>query len=244
MGQDKEEQEYKGSRAAMLDLIGNENFKNQLIEIINQDNVQFSDKELFIPKSKEDVKEAELKDFLKDTEWTYLGDGIKKWWLEIFIPNVRTPNWDFISTCTINGQKGLLLVEAKAHSSEVNPKDKCTSENEANINKIENAINEAKDEINKVLSNSSISISKDSCYQLSNRIAHAWWLANQGIPVVLLYLGFLNRSEMTGNGTIFMEDSDWQTCFKDYAANVGVDNLIDKEINTGKSQFKLICRSY
>ena len=69
-------------------------------------------------------------------------------------------------------------------------------------------------------------------------------MANNGIPVVLLYLGFLNCKEMEGNGKVFENDSDWQNCFIAYASMVGVDSLIDKPINCGQSVFKLICKSY
>lgn len=236
--------EFKGSQRAILELISSENCNNELEGIIQLSNFKFSNDDLFMPKSKENFKEAELKDFLKDTDWPELANQIKDWWLEVVKPNTRSPNWDFVSTCSINGKKGLLLVEAKAHWNEVKENDKCGSTNGENRNKIQNAINNAKKDINEKISPRNIAISRDKCYQISNRIAHAWWLANQGVPVILLYLGFLNCQEMSDSGKVFENDSDWQKCFKDYAAKVGVDFLIDKEINCGKSQFKLICRSY
>jgi hypothetical protein len=39
-------------------------------------------------------------------------------------------------------------------------------------------------------------ISRDSHYQISNRFAWSWKLTQLGIPVVLVYLGFLNASDM------------------------------------------------
>jgi hypothetical protein len=233
---------FRGSQGAMLELINSG--ITEIEKVIGQSNVRFSKDEVYMPKSMDKYKEAELKDFLNDTNWPGLGDKIKGWWLEVIKQGTRTPNWDFVSTCTINGQTGLLLVEAKAHQKELKVNDRLKSTNTKNQNKIQRAISEAREQINKLISQESILISSDKCYQLSNRIAHAWWLANQGVPVILLYLGFLNRTEMSGNGKIFKNNEEWQKCFKVYASRVGVDSLINKEIDCGKGKFTLLIRSY
>ena len=44
-------------------------------------------------------------------------------------------------------------------------------------------------------------------YQLSNRFAWSWKLAMLGVPVVLLYLGFLNAQDMQDDGDLF-----WKSC--------------------------------
>lgn len=236
---------FKGSQSAMLELIDSGKHFTEFEKIINQINVQFSKSEVYMPKGSENHKEAELKDFLKNTIWSGLGDMIRDWWLEEIRSGTRTPNWDFVSTCTINEQTGLLLVEAKAHWNELKADDRAGAKpNSKNLFKIRSAIREAREEINKVTAPLSISISIDRCYQLSNRVAHAWWLANQGVPVILLYLGFLNRTEMSKNGKIFEDNNEWQKCFQAYASNVGADSFINNEINCGKSKFKLLCRSY
>src|SRR5947199_10071835 len=42
------------------------------------------------------------------------------WWLAVAgAQRTATPNWDIASTCTIDGRRGLLLVEAKAHDAEL-----------------------------------------------------------------------------------------------------------------------------
>ena len=140
---------FKGSQSAMLDLISSPNFFAKLAEIIDDSSVKFSLEEKHVPLSKGKFNEAELKDFLKETFLPVIGDQIRDWWLDVVKPNTRTPNWDFVSTCSINGIKGLLLIEAKAHWNEVKENDKCGSSNEKNRNKIEFAINEAKEEINR-----------------------------------------------------------------------------------------------
>lgn len=233
----------KGSQNEVISLIEKGIIISKLEEIIDDSTVQFSKKDKNKPLKDEDFKEAELKNFLKETSRPELGGQIRDWWLKVYKYNTRTPNWDFVSTCTIDGQEGLLLVEAKAHTREVKKNEKCGSTNKENREKIEKAIEKAKKEINNLNPSIDIKISKDNCYQLSNRVAHAWWLANNGIPVILLYLGFLNCNEMEKNGKIFENNEDWQNCFQKYASSVGVDIIIDKSINCGKSKFKLICRS-
>ena len=48
-------------------------------------------------------------------------EQLRCWWLAAK-GRANTPNWDIASTCTIKGKPGLLLVEAKAHVSELCPK--------------------------------------------------------------------------------------------------------------------------
>ena len=71
-----------------------------------------------------------------------LGDQLRKWWLAV-PRRANTPNWDVASTCTIKGQRGLLLVEAKAHSAELGESDSCGSRNRGNRERIRWAITEA-----------------------------------------------------------------------------------------------------
>ena len=120
-----------------------------------------------------------------------------------------TPNWDIASTCTIKGQRGLLLVEAKAHSAELGESDSCGSRNRGNHERIRWAITEAAAGLQTATGSSWI-LSPDGHYQLSNRFAWSWKLASLGIPVVLLYLGFLNAEEMTDRGQVFGSAGQWE----------------------------------
>ena len=70
---------------------------------------------------------------------------------------------------------------------DVKSKDSDASvDSEKNHERINKAINEANNQIKNIFPQ--IAISSDTCFQLSNRVANAWWLSNQGIPVVLLNL--------------------------------------------------------
>jgi hypothetical protein len=53
-------------------------------------------------------------------------------------------------------------------------------------------------------------VSRDSHYQISNRFAWSWKLTTLGLPVVLIYLGFLGAHEMGDRGQPFMKVSDWE----------------------------------
>ena len=46
---------------------------------------------------------------------------LKTWWLAVTGrgKGARTPNWDIASTCAVRDKPGLLLIEAKAHSNEL-----------------------------------------------------------------------------------------------------------------------------
>jgi hypothetical protein len=47
-------------------------------------------------------------------------------------------------------------------------------------------------------------------YQLANRIAWAWKLASMGVPVVLVYLGFLHATEMSDRGEWLVDRTQWE----------------------------------
>ena len=150
-----------------------------------------------------------------------LGDQLRKWWLAV-PRGANTPNWDIASTCTIKGQRGLLLVEAKAHSAELGESDSCGSRNPGNRERIRRAIAEAAAGL-QVATGIPWNMSPDGHYQLSNRFAWSWKLASLGIPVVLLYLGFLNAEDMTDRGQVFGSAGQWERSLRSHSGGV-VDN--------------------
>jgi hypothetical protein len=52
---------------------------------------------------------------------------------------------------------------------------------------------------------------------MSNRFAWAWKLTELGIPVVLVYLGFLKADEMRGRGKPFADAADWEHLVKEHS---------------------------
>ena len=166
------------------------------------------------------AKEAEL-----DKEKTLLSPGtrieLQNWWLAVRGRGrgTSTPNWDIASTCKIMGKTGLLLMEAKAHRKELSEPDKCGATG-ANFVRIGCAISEASTGLKKLTGNP-WNLSRDTKYQLSNRFAWSWKLASLGIPVVLVYLGFLNATDM--EEPLFHCHADWEGALKNYS-NSRVDN--------------------
>jgi hypothetical protein len=63
-------------------------------------------------------------------------------------------------------------------------------------------------------------LSQDSHYQLANRFAWSWKLASMGIPVVLVYLGFLSASEVNDLGMTFADSADWSRVILEHSRNI------------------------
>ena len=140
-------------------------------------------------------------------------ERLEEWWLAT---RATTPNWDIASTCRINGKQGLILVEAKAHGAELTKQDDCGSENPENVKQIGKAISEASRSLQARTENK-WKLSPEGYYQLSNRFAWSWKLATLKIPVVLVYLGFLNACEMDSPDTkLFCSEPEWQRVLRTY----------------------------
>jgi len=147
-------------------------------------------------------------------------EELLSWWLKIR-PYANTPNWDIASTCTVNSTRGLLLVEAKAHDRELSPAGKSkprTDNGWRNHAKIASAIAQANAGLNALLPG--WRLSRDTHYQLSNRLAWAWKLLDLGIPVILIYLGFLRAQEMVDQGQPFDSPEAWETCLRIYSEGI------------------------
>jgi hypothetical protein len=157
----------------------------------------------------DEAKLGETKGFLDDERQC---ETVTRWWLAVR-RNANTPNWDLVSTCTIDEHKGLVLLEAKAHEPELHLKDRCGAANKQNRKQIIQAIGEA----NKALRNGWL-LSADRCYQLRYRFAWAWKVASLGRPVVLIYLGFLNAHEMDQP---FQNLAAWERSLLEYADGCG-----------------------
>ncbi len=151
---------------------------------------------------------------------------LKKWWFKV--PGGLAPNWDIVSQCVVRSgsqaKRGLLLVEAKAHDAELEREagDKklraganCNSRH--NHERIGRAIEEANVGLRSLTGDMGWSLSRDSCYQMANRFAWAWKLVSLGMPVVLVYLGFLDAIEMSDESNPFRRHAEWVECVKMHA---------------------------
>ena len=161
-----------------------------------------------------DDAESELPDFcrLNRANWNFHG-ALRSWWLPESPLNkkARTPVWDFISTCSISGREGLLLVEAKAHEGELDWAGKrleadASQQSQINHDHIRDAVMMMSHRLSRV-SREKAALSINSHYQLVNRVAWSAFLANRGIPVALLYIAFTGD---TGVPRFIRDEGHWQ----------------------------------
>ena len=174
------------------------------------------------------------------------------WWLPNDRLDARTPNWDIASTCMINGSPGVLLIEAKAHDEELikeaagrqlEGRDKGDqAARQASHDTIGAAIEEARAGLS-AATGLPWQISRDSHYQLSNRLAWSWKLAMLGFPVILVYLGFLKADEMTDKGKPFATAADWGKLVRDHGAGVVPPEIWNREWSVASQPFVPLLRS-
>ena len=148
---------------------------------------------------------------------------LRSWWLAA-PRGANAPNWDIASTCTIRGEHGLLLVEAKAHVNELSSAGKSRPD-ASSSNSLQNhdRIGEATSEATEGLGNATgrqWCLSRDHHYQISNRFAWSWKLASLRIPVALVYLGFLNALEMAVDGPLLRTRTHWAGVMKAHGRGV------------------------
>jgi hypothetical protein len=143
-----------------------------------------------------------------------VGKSLVRWWLAL--PNIgRVPHWDIASTCLVKGQPGLLLIEAKAYDEELIKEEagkkqekKETFGQKRNREQIRDRMLESSSDFTDS-TRMVWDLSIEHHYQMSNRFAWAWKLIELGMPVILVYLGFLNADEMSDLGKPFISHEAW-----------------------------------
>jgi len=235
-----EVKKHRGSRIHILKWVKRPDFTDQLSHLLCPTGAIIKCTDKWQPKgcSKFDKDEVRLKWFCqtlninKETLW--------KWWL---VHWGNMPNWDLASTCTIKGEKGLILIEAKAHTNELNTDGKRLALNASvrsrkNHEQICQAISEASHALSEVVKG--IDISCCTHYQLANRIAFSWKIASLGIPVILVYLGFLGDKSWQDK---FTDNNHWNCELRKYMDKHVPEDFIDQWICCGKSKMQMIIRS-
>lgn len=213
-----------------------------LTSFLRLPNVVISYNDVWAPRGLKDYKETTLMDsidFLPRDKCK----ALVEWWLEK-PRGARLPNWDIASTCTIEGVRGLLLVEAKAHHKELSEAGKSqptTFNGRMNHDHIGIAIEQANSGLRG--SSKDWALTRDSHYQLSNRFAWTWKLADLGIPVVLVYLGFLNAMEMFDQGQPFENKKGWDICIRNYAKNIVPDDAWERKLEINNIPVWFLIRS-
>jgi len=212
---------YRGSRKHILDLVESINFLEILNNLLKNSGATVSDEDIYIPKGYNEPEEMELRDFgpkyLADLiDWSM----IRKWWPD---HPAKSPQWDLLTTYSVAGERGLILLEAKANEAELDWKGKSLLKNASekaihNHQQIGKCISEACQSLNKKIPG--VNIQRDSHYQLANRIAFAWKLAQCGMSAVLLYLGFIGDSGISDVGVPFRDNDHWQRVMGAYMQGI------------------------
>jgi len=236
----------RGSRKHILDWVKQSCFVKELNDLLHSTNVVVdAESDHWMPNAN-DPTEARLeceegKRLLPNGDFA---DQLARWWL-VHPRGANTPNWDLAASCTIRGRKGLVLVEAKAHKGELDWGSKALDRNASpdskeNHQRIGEAIEEARHYLNQVLGGT-VAISRDDRYQFSNRVAYAWELASLGVPVVLVYLGFIGDEYF--NSDYFRDANHWRRAMGDYMQDLVPHSLPDMEVDCGQATFRLIISS-
>jgi len=206
----------------------------------------------WMPRGFEMVEECQLhrRSRVHDSE---LCDRLATWWLPADQLTDRTPNFDITATCLVDGRPGIVLVEAKAHDNELIRESagrKITSsetkEQQPRRESSHKTIGAAIDQARAGLSAETglgFGISRDACYQLSNRFAWAWKLADSGFPVVLVYLGLLNAEDMAKDGRPFHTHEEWEQLVRSHSAAVVPDAIWNRKWTVSGQPFIPIIRS-
>lgn len=236
----------RGSRKHVLDWTERSTFLAELESLLPEVPMEFDEAARWAPIGHENSKEARLSTFgpawlQESDEWAALGD----WWL-VHKRGANTPNWDIAVAGTIEGKPGLVLVEAKANHRELSTAGKPLA-SDASANSIENharigeAIAEAQAGWREI--DPGVSISRASHYQLANRMAHAWKIAQHGLPVVLVYLGFTGDDGIRDAGEPFSDDDDWQTAFAEHTKGLVPRDLLGRRHVVGDTPLWFFSRS-
>lgn len=236
---------YRGSRKHVLDWTGRSSFLDEFHELIGNLPVDLSGA-LVMPRGISAPQEARLEQFGPtwlpgNPAWEHLCN----WWL-CHQRGANTPNCDIAAGCFIEGRPGLVLVEAKANWPELSASGKNRAKPESdrsreNHDRIGAAINEAR--IGWCEHYPGVEISRDSHYQLSNRLAFAWKLAMLGIPTVLMYLGFTGDKGISDAGQYFQDDSDWKEAFRQYSNERVPEAVLEQRLEFGTAPVWLLVRS-
>lgn len=232
---------HNGSRRDVLLLLDSVSYVEALNSALAGTGTVISACDVHRPIGSVDVREYELPEFSRE----YLDGRFDNrqitepaWWIVKHNARVRTPNFDLISTCTIREMPGVLLVEAKAHHEELETCGKSfnSSSNLENHQKIGASIELANHALNAIAPG--FNLSRDAFYQLSNRMAWGWRLASLGVPVTVLYLGFVQDPYWPKDR--FESDEDWMQTARSYLGNVVPVNVLNRRLQCSERGSLLI----
>ena len=215
------------SRKLILKFVSSKNYLFTINSLIKKVNASITKEDIRMPNPPFDSNEADDNAIAK-LLCLYCGaDTDSIWWRNI-LRSYSSQSWDFISTCTIDGKKGILLVEAKAKKGEM----KLIARKKKNYD-----FSQPNKELNELIPG--VELSNEKCPQLSNHIAHAWAMSKQDMPVILLYLGFC----YSHGRCAFKTPLEYKASFKKHVRSIGADKLLDLKIADERTSFTFLCEA-
>ena len=180
----------RGSRKHVLGLVSAspESNLNSLLENLN---ARVTPGASVCPNRMSDA-EFEQRDFSTTCTWTDIDLGpLQHWWVDSAF---KGPTWDLLAQCEVHGQPGALLVEAKAHVSELDhggrrPSKSISTQALKNSKRIDTSVAQCQRWL-RAHGVPDASVSTKAHYQLVNRLSAATVLAECGLHVILMFLGF------------------------------------------------------
>jgi hypothetical protein len=234
----------RGSRKHVLDWTNQPTFLIELLQLVSPVDCKLTAASQWMPQGHSRPQEARLETFEPFLTRKVRAD-LQRWWLA-HEAGANTPNWDIAVGCEIEGKPGLILVEAKANVPEMSAGgkklgDAASERSVANHGRIAEAIADACAGLRRAGAETSSHV--EGHYQLSNRIAFAWKLADLGVPTVLVYLGFTGDEGIRDAGVPFQDHADWESAFGAYAHSIVPKNTFESRINCGDAATWFLVRS-
>lgn len=237
----------KGSKKHVLDLVSSSRFRNIMNRVIGCPEIRIAEHCHQRPLSRRslaDSREYELEEYTMALPFPGHAPLDKKWWLCHKTGLNKRPTWDLLCHITVRDRPGLLLVETKAHVREMLEQDKKTapgagSKSMQNDRQIKQRIVETNDKLN-ALGIGSFYLSTKDHYQLANRLSYLAKLASDGVPTVLLYLGWLKSPSWPRD--FFRDDAHWHDVVTNHMNEVVPSVFSEKcfSFSTGGSMHMLI----
>lgn len=230
----------------MLDWTDRPEFPVELLKLVAPVDCRLSAHSLWMPRGHRSPDEARLDKFGPEAlpsheRWS----SLRTWWLA-HEAGANTPNWDIAAACEIEGTPGLILVEAKANVPELSIAGKplavaASVTRVANHERIGLAIDDACAALRRI--STSTAISRDSHYQLSNRVAFTWKLASLGVPTILVYLGFWGDTGIADVGAPFENASHWELTFAEYVQQLVPNDRFERRLDCDAAAAWLLVRA-
>jgi hypothetical protein len=228
----------------VLDWVESPTFLGDVRQLIASTGITIAEDAPFRPASRGDSRESTLvgaeDPFLSESEVRELRD----WWL-VHRRGAKLPTWDLaLAGRSADNERAVVLFEAKAHRTELSVAgkeaptrntDDGKERSEANHQRIGEAIAEVSAALG-------ISICRDRNYQFANRVAFAWKIASMGVPVALVYLGFIGDDQISP-GNQFSDEAAWQAAFREHVADCFPPSMLEAAVATSRAPFWLLPRS-